>query len=82
MRVTTAVCTNNDADEDVAERRDPMTNGLWAAEYQRFAAPENERNGWNEKDDGGQVVQPKAEETASEVSEGDWVWQYPAPASP
>jgi hypothetical protein len=36
--------------------------------------------GWNEKDDGGQVVQPKAEETASEVTEGDWVWQYPAPA--
>jgi len=36
--------------------------------------------GWNEKDDGGQVVQRKAEETASEVTEGDWVWQYPAPA--
>jgi len=38
--------------------------------------------GWNEKDEGGQVVPPRDEWTAPELTEGDWVWQYPAPADP
>jgi hypothetical protein len=41
--------------------------------------------GWNEKDDGGLVVQPPDKgsgaerRSGSELNEGDWVWQYPAP---
>jgi len=35
--------------------------------------------GWNEKDDGGQVVRHKGESGAVELMQGDWVWpQYPA----
>lgn len=42
--------------------------------------------GWNEKDDGGQVVQPTEKrgepdrKPGWELTEGDWVWQYPTPA--
>jgi hypothetical protein len=33
--------------------------------------------GWNERDDGGKVVFRKNSESA-EISQGDWVWRYPA----
>ena len=35
--------------------------------------------GWNEKDDGGQVMLTKAGQPSSNLTEGDWVWQYSAP---
>ncbi len=38
--------------------------------------------GWNEKDDGGTTVLPTGKERRPELTEGDWVWQYPAPAAP
>jgi hypothetical protein len=36
--------------------------------------------GWNEKDDGGMVVMNKAKQPSSDLTQGDWVWQYSAPA--
>jgi hypothetical protein len=36
--------------------------------------------GWNEKDDGGKVVMTKANQPSPDLTEGDWVWQYSAPA--
>jgi hypothetical protein len=38
--------------------------------------------GWNEKDDGGTTVLPTGKERKQELSEGDWVWQYPGSATP
>ena len=35
--------------------------------------------GWNEKDDGGTVVLDQSKVSA-DLTQGDWVWQYPAPA--
>ena len=34
--------------------------------------------GWNESDDGGAVVFKKGESSIVDISEGDWVWRYPA----
>jgi hypothetical protein len=36
--------------------------------------------GWNEKDDGGTVVVTHAKLTNPDFTQGDWVWEYPAPA--
>jgi hypothetical protein len=36
--------------------------------------------GWNEKDDGGKVIMTKANQPSPDLTEGDWVWQYSAPA--
>jgi hypothetical protein len=36
--------------------------------------------GWNEEDDGGTVVLTPAKQPSSDLTQGDWVWQYPAPA--
>ncbi len=39
--------------------------------------------GWNEKDDGGVVVNQKSRDSRDEsgnsldISQGDWVWRYP-----
>jgi len=38
--------------------------------------------GWNEKDDGGTIVLPGGKDHKRDLTEGDWVWQYPAPAPP
>jgi hypothetical protein len=38
--------------------------------------------GWDEKDNGGTVVVTKAKPFSQNVTEGDWVWQYPSPAAP
>ena len=37
--------------------------------------------GWNEKNDGGTNVLPKGTDRRPEFTEGDWVWQYPTPAT-
>jgi hypothetical protein len=37
--------------------------------------------GWNEKDDGGTIVLPTGKDRKPELTEGDWVWQYPKPAT-
>jgi hypothetical protein len=37
--------------------------------------------GWNEKDDGGTVLLTQAKQPSSDLTQGDWVWQYPAPAA-
>ncbi|HEY0257762.1 MAG TPA: hypothetical protein VGC39_09995, partial [Candidatus Methylacidiphilales bacterium] len=37
--------------------------------------------GWNEKDDGGQVVYKKDSPTQRELKEGDWVWPTPQVSS-
>jgi hypothetical protein len=37
--------------------------------------------GWNEKDDGGAIVLPGGKDHKRDLTEGDWVWQYPAPAA-
>ena len=34
--------------------------------------------GWNEADDGGVVVFKKGESATVDISQGDWVWRYPA----
>jgi tetratricopeptide (TPR) repeat protein len=34
--------------------------------------------GWNETDDDGEVVFQKGSTSAVDISQGDWVWQYPA----
>ena len=34
--------------------------------------------GWNEQDDGGVVVFKKGETPSVDISQGDWVWRYPA----
>jgi len=34
--------------------------------------------GWNERDDGGVVVLKKGETPLLDISQGDWVWRYPA----
>ena len=34
--------------------------------------------GWNETDDGGMVVFKKGETPSMDISQGDWVWRYPA----
>jgi hypothetical protein len=36
--------------------------------------------GWNEKDDGGMVVMNQAKQPSADLTQGDWVWQYSAPA--
>ena len=36
--------------------------------------------GWNERDDGGAIVLKKDSKTTLDLSEGDWVWRYPAAA--
>jgi hypothetical protein len=36
--------------------------------------------GWNEKDDGGTVLLTQAKQPSSDLTQGDWVWQYSAPA--
>ena len=36
--------------------------------------------GWNEKDDGGTVVLTQAKQPSADLRQGDWVWQYSAPA--
>ncbi len=33
--------------------------------------------GWNETDDGGVVVLSKYSKISPDISQGDWVWQYP-----
>jgi hypothetical protein len=38
--------------------------------------------GWNEKDDGGTIVLPGGKDHKRDLTEGDWVWQYPTPAAP
>jgi hypothetical protein len=38
--------------------------------------------GWNEKDDGGTIVLPGGKDHKTELTAGDWVWQYPTPAAP
>jgi hypothetical protein len=38
--------------------------------------------GWNEKDDGGTVALTHAKEPSSDLTDGDWVWQYSSPAGP
>jgi hypothetical protein len=38
--------------------------------------------GWDEQDNGGTVVVTKAKPSSQNVTEGDWVWQYPSPAAP
>jgi hypothetical protein len=38
--------------------------------------------GWNEKDDGGSVEDTHTEPSTPELTEADWVWQYPAPSAP
>jgi hypothetical protein len=37
--------------------------------------------GWNEKDDGGTVLLTQSKQSSSDLTQGDWVWQYPAPAA-
>jgi len=34
--------------------------------------------GWNETDDGGEVVLQKGTTPAVDINQGDWVWRYPA----
>lgn len=34
--------------------------------------------GWNEKDDGGEVVFKKGSTSELDLTQGDWVWRYPA----
>src|ERR1039457_3890868 len=36
--------------------------------------------GWNEKDDGGTVVMTQAKQPSADITQGDWIWQYSAPA--
>ena len=36
--------------------------------------------GWNEKDDGGTVPLTRAAKPTTDLTQGDWIWQYPAPA--
>jgi hypothetical protein len=36
--------------------------------------------GWNEKDDGGTVAMTQDKRPSADLTQGDWVWQYSAPA--
>jgi len=38
--------------------------------------------GWNEKDDGGTVVMHPTKASTPDLTQGDWVWQYPGPPAP
>ena len=38
--------------------------------------------GWNEKDDGGTVPLTKAAKPTPDLTQGDWIWQYPTAPGP